>query len=92
LILGETAAKLCAVRTNIKEVVPNRSFVTLLLVLRLSGVAVNALAFGPRGSHPGPATILPWASCLLTLPSQSSQLQETVGYKREYSDRSDLTA
>jgi len=35
--------------------------------------------------HPGHATILPWAACLLTLPSQSSQLQE-MRYKSKLSD------
>jgi len=65
--------------------------------MSLSGVVVNLLAFGPRGwgftSRPCHYSTgqQPWASCLLTLPSQSSQLQET-GYKREYSDRTDLTA
>jgi len=52
-------------------------------LVTLRGIVVNALAFGPRGpgSAPQPchysAGYQPWASCLLTLPPQSSQLQET---------------
>ena len=62
--------------------------------MRLSGVVVNALTFGPRG--PGfTSRQCHWVATsgkLFThIASQSSQLQETAGYKREYSDWTDLT-
>jgi len=78
-------------RRNSHSVILNRS-------VSLSGVVVNALWLSDprvRCSHPGPATILlgsnlgqvVYSYCLPSLLSSKK-----LGYKREYSDWTDLTA
>jgi len=65
--------------------------------VRLSGAVVNALAYGPRGlgfayqPRHYSTGYQRWASCLLTLPPQSSQLQKT-GVQNGVFVLDDLTA